>query len=215
MPFGGAAKNLATRFGVTMGAGLAFERAGTQRVTTQLTFSWDNARLGAHSILRVRTPEKEIRTVVTFTGQSLSVPAGATALMQFGATAREAATPGDLNAEITAARSASSPDTFGTSSTPVVGLAQGIAMPFGDGRVVVLGEAGFLSAQIIRYPNGSHVRFGMNVPGNDNQQFALNVLHGFLSCWANFLPRDGTACPVAVIPIETSAGWWYRTHELV
>jgi hypothetical protein len=50
-------------------------------------------------------------------------------------------------------------------------------MTYGDGRVVVLGEAGMLSAQLVRFPNGRETRFGMNVPGNDNQQFALNVLH--------------------------------------
>jgi hypothetical protein len=50
-------------------------------------------------------------------------------------------------------------------------------MTFGKGRVVVLGEAGMLSAQMIRYPDGREMRFGMNMPGNDNRQFALNVAH--------------------------------------
>jgi hypothetical protein len=34
-----------------------------------------------------------------------------------------------------------------------------------------------LSAQMIRYSDGREMRFGMNVPGNDNRQFALNVAH--------------------------------------
>jgi hypothetical protein len=55
-------------------------------------------------------------------------------------------------------------------------------MCFGPGRVVVLGEAGFLSAQMIRYPNGNEMRLGMNVAGNDNRQFVLNVLIGFQGC---------------------------------
>jgi hypothetical protein len=50
-------------------------------------------------------------------------------------------------------------------------------MLFGDGRVVVLGEAGFLTAQLIRWTDGTETRFGLNVPGNDDQQFALNVVH--------------------------------------
>jgi hypothetical protein len=46
--------------------------------------------------------------------------------------------------------------------------------------VVVLGEAALFSAQIVRFGDGEQqreVRFGMNVAGNDNRQFALNVLH--------------------------------------
>jgi hypothetical protein len=53
-------------------------------------------------------------------------------------------------------------------------------MRFGKGRVVVLGEAALLSAQIATSPDGNPQRqkkFGMDAPGNDDRQFALNVLH--------------------------------------
>jgi hypothetical protein len=53
-------------------------------------------------------------------------------------------------------------------------------MPFGKGRVVVLGEAGMFSAQAVVFPpgqEGQNFKFGMNVPGTDDKQFALNVLH--------------------------------------
>jgi hypothetical protein len=53
-------------------------------------------------------------------------------------------------------------------------------MTFGKGRLVVLGEAALFSAQIITLPNGDRqvtFKAGMNAPGNDNRQFALNVLH--------------------------------------
>jgi hypothetical protein len=50
-------------------------------------------------------------------------------------------------------------------------------MTVGRGRLVVLGEAGMLSAQVIRYPDGHEMKMGMNVPGTDDQQFALNVMH--------------------------------------
>lgn len=53
------------------------------------------------------------------------------------------------------------------------GRAQGIAMEVGAGRVVVLGEAGMLRGQ--RDRNGNRV--GMHVPGYDNRQLALNILH--------------------------------------
>ena len=57
--------------------------------------------------------------------------------------------------------------------TPAAGRAQGIAFRYGQGRVVMLGEAAMLSAQL--GPNG--MRVGMNRPGLDNRQFALNVMH--------------------------------------
>ena len=52
-------------------------------------------------------------------------------------------------------------------------------MPFGTGRLVVLGEAALLSAQIIRYtdPQPRNMKIGMNTPGNDDCQFALNIVH--------------------------------------
>ena len=57
--------------------------------------------------------------------------------------------------------------------------AQALAFEHGRGRVVVLGEAGMLSAQLIRFPPGSDQadrRFGMNAaPGN--ARFGLNIMH--------------------------------------
>jgi hypothetical protein len=177
-PFGSAAENLASRFGVAMGKGYVFDRANTGAITTQLTFSRENGLLGTHPILRGRASPEQVQVVQTFTGQSLSIPEGAAVLMSFSRTAREAATPADLNAEGVAVQSANAPaGSFGAHSTPVTGRAQGLAMTYGDGRLVVLGEAGFLSAQLIRFADGREVKFGMNVPGNDNRQFVLNVLH--------------------------------------
>jgi hypothetical protein len=52
-------------------------------------------------------------------------------------------------------------------------------MKFGRGRVVILGEAAMFSAQVIRSTQAGQTResrMGMNVPGNDDKQFALNVL---------------------------------------
>ena len=56
-------------------------------------------------------------------------------------------------------------------SVPAAGRAQAVALKFGKGRVLVQGEAAMLSAQI----SGPDKRtMGMNVPGNDNRQYALN-----------------------------------------
>jgi hypothetical protein len=50
-------------------------------------------------------------------------------------------------------------------------------MRIGKGRIVVLGEAALLSAQIIRYTDREprDMPIGMNTAGNDDRQFALNV----------------------------------------
>jgi len=47
-------------------------------------------------------------------------------------------------------------------------------MNSGKGHVVVLGESAMLSAQLAG-PNGNP--FGMNCPGIDNRQLALNIMH--------------------------------------
>jgi len=50
---------------------------------------------------------------------------------------------------------------------------QGLAFTLGRGRVVVLGEAAMLTAQVA---GPKAFKMGMNAPGNDDRQFALNVL---------------------------------------
>lgn len=180
-PFGGAAENLARRFGVSMGKGYAFDRAPGGGVTTQLTFSRENGLLGTHAIIRGRDASEEVKTVRSFTGQSLSIPDGAVALLKLSAAIREAPTPTDLDAEDSAIRAeGAGREPAGSHSSSAEGRAQGIAMSFGKGRIVVLGEAGMFSAQIARIGEGNEQRelkFGMNVPGNDDRQFALNVVH--------------------------------------
>ena len=64
----------------------------------------------------------------------------------------------------------------GPDSKPVsaAGRAQGIALKLSKGRAIVLGEAAMLSAQIT---GANKMPFGMNVPGIDNRQLALNIVH--------------------------------------
>jgi hypothetical protein len=45
------------------------------------------------------------------------------------------------------------------------------------GRVVVLGEAGMLSASLVFVDGKLRTKMGMSFPGADNRQFALNVVH--------------------------------------
>jgi hypothetical protein len=64
-----------------------------------------------------------------------------------------------------------------------------VRRPEGKGRVVVMGEAAELSAQLI-----GDEKFGMNVPGIDNRQMALNIMHwlsGLLEPRARELKKAG------------------------
>jgi len=178
-PFGTSAANLAERFAVRMGKGWVFEPT-TDSITTQLTFSRENGLLGSHAVLNGRNAGEVVKTVKSFTGQSLSGPQGAIVLLKLTDAAREAPTTEDLDAEA-AARSQSAPvGIAGTHSVSAAGRSQGLALTFGKGRVVVIGEAAMFSAQVVTLPQGDRqvtFKAGMNAPGNDDRQFALNVVH--------------------------------------
>ena len=180
-PFGRAAQNLANRFGVRMGEGWVIEpQAGG--INSQIDYSADNGGLGDHPIVRGRDAGERVRIVRAFTGQSLAPPPGATALMTLRPEAHEISDPQAMPRIMEAVRGGTA---FATAAAAAgaqsVGRRlQGLAMDHGRGRVVVLGEAGMLSAQLASFPVEGQtrtIRMGMNVPGNDNRQFALNVMH--------------------------------------
>lgn len=150
-PFGEAAADLATAFGVTMHKGFV-EVPGEP--SDPFLFSLANGRLGDHPITAGDGSRTAVRRVMTYTGQSLDGPAGSTALLRLPETAVEAVPEGDALVPRPAGR------------------AQGLAMEWGAGRIVVLGEAGMVTAQVSR-----RARYGMNAPDNDNRQFVLNVMH--------------------------------------
>ena len=182
-PFGSAAENLGKRFGVAMGKGWVFDRkTGEKGITTTLDFSRANGLLGRHPLLRGRDSTEAVNLVRAFTGQSLGVPKGAVALMRLSPTAREAPDQNALSdaGSATADSGVTWESAVNPHSAPVTGRAQGVAMEFGKGRVVVFGEAAMLSAQVIRYQQGDQtkeMKFGMNAPGTDDRQLALNALH--------------------------------------
>lgn len=117
-----------------------------------LVFSRENNLLRDHPITRGRTTDETINRVVTFYGVSLKGPEGATAFLSLS--------PGAV-------------DLYGSRRDQIsaAGRAQGIAESFGRGRVVVLGEARMLTATLVPGP------VGMNRPGNDDRQLALNIMH--------------------------------------
>ena len=158
-PFGAAAESLGQRFGIEMSKGYTFDPENYFKESgshSTLLFSRENKRLLDHPITNGRNAGERINQVLTFTGQSLKGPDGSSVLLLLAPTARD------------------TPDRESHSSVSAAGRAQGIAFKFGKGRVVVLGEAAMLSAQVA---DAEKRPMGMNVPGSDNRQLALNIMH--------------------------------------
>ena len=181
-PHGVAAQSLGRAFGVRMGTGYAFRLTdgGEHAVSSQLMFSAEAGTIGDHPILRGRDATEAVDTIKSFTGQSLEGPEGSTILMALLASDREAvnnAVLGEINDRIEDGEDAEAV----LAERSVAALpAQGLAFEHGAGRVVVLGEAGMLTAQRLTYPEGDEredIVFGLQTAGHDDQQFALNILH--------------------------------------
>ena len=167
-PFGAAAAPLARRFDVGITAGFTIDTSQYNKESgdeTELVFARDDGLAGEHPITRGRDERERINRVMTFSGTSLKGPGESVALLKLGDTAKDVL-PSD--------RKPTSPDQPADHRTvSASGRAQAIALAFGKGRVVVLSEASMLTAQVA--PAG--FRFGMNIAGADNRQFALNIMH--------------------------------------
>ena len=162
-PAGAAAAGLAAAFGVEMTNWWAEDEHHHDRDTSNpgfVVFTRDAGLAGDHPIMLGRSPAEQVHRVMTFTGQALRPRAGR-ALLTLSSMAREYPFRRSREYE---GRSAA-------------GLAQAVAVEHGSGRVVILGEAAMITAQTTRQADGTLVRFGMNRPGTDNRQFALNVVH--------------------------------------
>ncbi|HEV2836256.1 MAG TPA: DUF4350 domain-containing protein [Pyrinomonadaceae bacterium] len=156
-PFGGAAASLGNRFGIDMSKGFTYDPANSAAGSPSLLiFSRENKLLATHPITEGRDQNERLNMVQTFTGQSLKGPDDSVAILKLSETAKD------------------TPNREAESSVSAAGRAQAIALKFGKGRVVVQGEAAMLSAQIA---GAEKNKMGMNVPGNDNKQYALNVMH--------------------------------------
>ncbi len=153
-PMGAAAEILAKRFGVEMSKAYTDDTSSKDRVLGDILFSRENKLLADNPITRGRNQGERVSQIITFTGQSLKGNSDSNALLTLPDTAV---------------------DTFPQNKTSVsaAGRTQGLTMKFGKGRVVILGEAGMLTAQI----DDKGRDFGMNYPNNDNKQFALNIMH--------------------------------------
>lgn len=167
--WGAASQRLAARFGVEMSQGVTIDPQNSiPGMPARLVFSRESGLLGDHPIVRGRGPSERVSRVVTYAGQSLLGPRGSVPFLRLGETALDRY-PDD----------------------PVMvraaGRCQGLTLRHGKGRVVVLGEAGCLSAQF----DAAAVRFGMNDPATDNRRLALNIMHWL----SGLIPDDPPRAP--------------------
>lgn len=163
-PMGAAARGLGGRFGVDMRSSYAFDATRTHEGNMGSIAFRPGAGLPAtHPIVRGRDSTERVGLVVSFTGQSLAGPPGSAPILAMS----------DHAVDLIVGFGQAGPDVPPEKRRSAAGRAQGLAFGFGRGRVVVLGEAAMLSAQRAG-PGG--FRFGMNLPGIDNRQFALNIV---------------------------------------
>lgn len=174
-PHGAAAEALAARFGVKMGRGYAFQIAG-QAVSANLIYP--RPAMADHPIIDGRTPAESVNLVQTFTGQSLQGPPGSTSLLAMSADAWEAPDLAALQAIRAALGQGEPADSVLHRLARRALPDQAVAVSFGRGRVVVLGETAMVTAQRVESTDGAPpLRFGMNENENDNARFVLNTLH--------------------------------------
>lgn len=168
-PFSTAAAALAQRFDVDVTRGYTIDLVHFNKDSsdqTELVFSRENSLLVDHPITQGRNTGERINRVMSFSGTSLKGPQGSIAFLKLSDTAMDVLPPD---------RKQTSPEEAPPDHKQVsaAGRAQGLALELGKGRVVVIGGAAMLTAQV-----GSRgYRFGMNMSEIDNRQLALNIMH--------------------------------------
>ncbi len=152
MPFAGAAADLARSFGFEFMNCYALDN----RRRSAARFYKGNQTLADHEITR------GIDTVVTFTGSAFHIPKGATGLLALQHFTL-------LFPKIAAHFEEDTPMMEST------GYYQGACMPYGNGRIVVMGEAAMFSAQLA---DADRKPVGMNHPAaSQNAPFLLRIMH--------------------------------------
>jgi len=164
-PMGSAVERLANKFGVDMQKGLVQDSVfhdKSSKDESQLEFSKTNKLLADCELT------KGIEKVITFTGQSIKCKDSCISFLNLSGFAY------DMTAKTEVIKDGNDTRVNVTFNNPqsAKGRSQGLALTHGKGKVVVLGEAAMVSAQVDR----ENSRFGMNVnPGN--KVLALNIIH--------------------------------------
>jgi len=158
MPMAGAAKDLAAEFGFEFTNGFALSTVARGAAIFNLT----DKTLTESIITKGRDSSESVKQIASFTGQAFKIPADATPILTFS------------NDYVNML-----PDTawvFDDKTTRynVNGWSQGAYKKYGNGRIVVFGEAAMFSAQLAG-PN--KYKAGMNNEiAPENHQLLLNII---------------------------------------
>jgi hypothetical protein len=154
MPFPGAAEKLAASFGFKFYNGFAQQRGGKDIFTV-------GKGLVESSLTKGRNERETVTSLQSFTGQAFEIPDGAQAVIVLNSDF-EMKMP-QVAWEFTKETKTISAENF----------LQGACMNYGQGRVVVFGEAAMFTAQL----QGKN-KMGMNTKSaSQNAQFLLNTVH--------------------------------------
>ncbi|MEQ8927190.1 MAG: DUF4350 domain-containing protein [Fulvivirga sp.] len=171
MPYGGAAQDLGAKLGVEWNNGFVIKPG---QHWPPSTFSLESGTLKENEITKRADDFETITTLASFTGSAFKAPKGATIIFEF-----------DDSHEVLM------PDTAWrfnekTKKYNSKGWQQGAYFSFGKGKVVVLGEAAMITAQIVN----DQFKVGFNSPqAPQNLQFALNIFH-YLSDHEKYVDKD-------------------------
>jgi hypothetical protein len=163
-PFGSAMSPLLNRFGVQVHNGYSEDTLlNNKEVRDALLFTKSKGNLNpTHPIL------ENVERLNTFTGASVKGDSTWTQLLIFTPNAQ------NFNVKVDVKKNGSDITTSVEYADfyPATGYSQGICKQYGNGKIIVLAESAFLTAQIDK--NG--IRYGMNTPNEDNKQFVLNMI---------------------------------------
>jgi hypothetical protein len=169
MPFGGSYRQLAAAFGIEVSNGFAVGRTrlsgwGEDAVALagNLLFRRNDETWPEHAVLSGALPYGEIDYLATDCGSAFALPPGATSLLTL-----------DVDT-VSLEPSVSWEFTPQTPRREVAGWSQAGILPFGDGKVAVLGDNFLISAPAYLEP--PYIEDAAEaVRGAHNHQFTLNV----------------------------------------
>lgn len=161
-PFAGGTIMLADAFGFSYMTGHTLNKASlSNRVNVNIDFSRDNGLLADHPITNGSTGRKKISHYYAFGGQAIIVAKDSTSILT---------TPNHFE---TMLGFSAKNDFYSAPRLPTGGQSQGAAMEYGKGRLVIMGETGGFTAQIIE----GRKPFGFENPeADENKEFILATM---------------------------------------
>jgi hypothetical protein len=156
-PAGNAVENLSDSLGVNMSKAFTADPKNFDKIVLDaswIRYSQKNENLGNHPIIKGRNDSESVKTVLSFTGQSLLGPESSSPVLLLSDEAYDV-----LNIE----------DPLNATTVSAKGRCQALTLELGKGRIAIWGEAAMLTVQ--------HPGDGLNYPGVDNKQLLLNTAH--------------------------------------